>query len=61
MWEFFVNELSYDSDRLANGNTLIGTQSVIYEFNPYGEILWSYEEPYGYLISNSGNVECIEG
>jgi hypothetical protein len=56
-WEYAVPELSYDSDRLPGGNTLIGVQDSIIEVDPAGTMVWSFPAVYatevieGYLVT----------
>lgn len=42
VWELSLPAISYDSDRLANGNTLYDAGKYLYEVNTAGDILWSY-------------------
>lgn len=44
VWEFPVPFLSYDSDRLPNGNTLISCGNRILEVDPTGTLVWSYPQ-----------------
>jgi hypothetical protein len=49
--------MSYDADRLASGNTLIGTTEFILEVNQSGGLVWLYPRAYqtevteGYLVT----------
>jgi len=63
VWEYSVADISYDSDRLSSGNTLIGTGGSIIEVDPSGTIVWSYPDVYvteiieGYLVTApNGNL-----
>ncbi len=53
VWEYQVDSMSYDSDRLQGGHTLIGTQQAILEVDQAGNTIWSF--PSGY------ETEVIEG
>ena len=62
VWEHPTDDMSYDSDRLDNGNTFFGASGVIREVTPSGETVWSYPRVYetevveGYLvIAPNGN------
>ena len=56
-WDYSLAELSYDSDRLPGGNTLISMGDRIIEVTPSGTVEWSFPVVYetevieGYLVA----------
>jgi hypothetical protein len=56
VWSYTVTDMSYDSDRLAGGSTLISTGARIIEVDAAGLVVWSYPVTYqteiieGYLV-----------
>ncbi len=62
VWEYVVSDMCYDADRLASGNTLLGTTEAVLEVDTDGLIVWMHPATYvtevieGYLvIAPNGN------
>lgn len=64
VWQYTVSDISYDSDRLAGGNTLISSGGRILEVDSAGAVVGSYPVLYqtevlqGYLVTapNGSNL-----